>query len=420
VPVIDITFEGLRDWQKKLWPQLKRFNVLVVHRRAGKTVLAILWLIWRVAPIKNGRGAYFAPLYNQARRVAWDYLKRYAGAIPGTVFNESELKATFPNGAVVYLLGADNPHAIRGIGLDACVLDEVAQMGPSVWREVIRPALADKGGYAMFIGTPFGMANQFYELWRDADTLQDWARCYLTVEETGCIAPGELDALRREMSQEEFAQEFLCDWSAAVKGAFYGKEMAEAERAGRVGRVPYDKALPVHTSWDLGFADTLVIWLWQVAGAEVRAIRCLSFQATALPDVVAELRRLPYNWGTHYLPHDTKVRELGSGRSREEVLLGLGLRPTVVPEVGVASGIEATRALLTRSWFDREGCGVGVEALKTYRTEWDDLNRVFRKQPLHSWESHYADAARYFAVGTQGKTNDWSPIDYSRYDRAVI
>jgi len=417
---VDIEFTGLRPWQSALWPQLKRFNVLVVHRRAGKTVLAILWLIWRVAPIKNGRGAYFAPLYNQARRVAWDYLKRYAGAIPGTVFNESELKATFPNGAVIYLLGADNPHAIRGIGLDGCVLDEVAQMGPAVWREVIRPALADRQGHATFIGTPFGMANQFYQLYRDAEALPDWHRCYLTVHETQAIREDELVALKREMSEEEYAQEFLCDWSAAIKGAFYGKEMAEAERAGRVGKVPHDKTLPVHTAWDLGFADTLVIWLCQVAGAEVRAIECLSFQATALPDVVAELRKRPYNWGTHYLPHDTKVRELGSGRSREEVLLALGLRPTIVPEVGIAAGIEATRALLPRVWFDREKCGAGVEALKTYRTEWDDVHQVFRKQPLHSWESHYADALRYFAVGSQGKSPDWGPIDYRKYDRAVI
>ena len=412
MPVLDITFGGLRDWQRQCWDCLKRFNVLVIHRRAGKTVLAILWLIWRVAPIKNGRGAYFAPLFNQAKRVAWDYLQRYAGAIPGTVFNQAELSATFPNGSKIYLLGADNPHAIRGIGLDACVMDEVAQMGPAVWREVIRPALADKKGAALFIGTPFGMANQFYELYRDAEGLEDWYRALLTVNDTSALDPAEIEALRREMQPEEFAQELMCDWSAAIRGAFFGKEMAEAERSGRVGEVPHDPTLPVHTSWDLGFSDLTVIWFLQVGAAQVRAIGCRAYQSTALPDIARDLRSMPYLWGEHYLPHDAQVRELGSGKSRVEILQSLGISPKVVPLHSLQDGIEATRTLLPRMYFDRKGCGDGVEALKTYRTEWDDTNRVFRKQPLHSWESHYADALRSFAMGGQGVIHKPGKVKY--------
>lgn len=417
MPVLDITFGGLRQWQRQCWDQLKRFNVLVIHRRAGKTVLAILWLIWRVAPTKNGRGAYFAPLFNQAKRVAWDYLQRYAGAIPGTVFNQAELSATFPNGSRIYLLGADNPHAIRGIGLDACVMDEVAQMGPAVWREVIRPALADKKGSALFIGTPFGMANQFYELYRDAEGLEDWYRCLLTVNETRALDAEEVEALRREMQPEEFAQELMCDWSAAIRGAFYGKEMAEAERSGRIGNVPHDTTLPVHTGWDLGFSDLTVIWLLQVAGSEVRAIGCRAYQSTSLPDIVRDLKSLPYLWGQHYLPHDAQVRELGSGKSRLQILAALGVEGKINPLAAVSDGIEATRTLIPRMYFDRKGCGDGVEALKTYRTEWDDTNRVFRKQPLHSWESHYADALRSFAMGGQGVIHRPGKVKY--LDRVV-
>jgi hypothetical protein len=267
------------------------------------------------------------------------------------------------------------------------------------------------------IGTPFGMANQFYEFFRDAEGKPDWFRQLLTYRDTDSLSPDEIEALKRDMLEEEFAQEFECDWNAAVKGAYYGKLMAAAEREGRITRVPHDPALPVHTSWDLGMADLTVVWCWQVLGAEIRAINCLAFQGTGLPEVVRALGALPYQYGKHWVPHDAKVRELGTGRSRLEMAQALGMRWDVAPEVGVANGIEATRAILPRVWFDREKCREGVEALKTYRTEWDDLRRVFKLAPLHSWESHYADAVRYFAVSTQGKDPQYTPLDYSKLDR---
>lgn len=420
---ITVQIDGLRPWQLATWPLLRRFNVLVIHRRAGKTVLAILWLLARVASIADGRGAYLAPQHNQAKRVAWEYLKRFSRAIPGTVFNEAELKATYPNGAVIYLLGADNPDALRGIGLDAVVLDEVAQMSPRVWTQIIRPALSDEGreGHALFIGTPFGMANQFYKFYRDAETLPDWHRDLLRVDMTNAINPREIEALKREMSEEDFAQEYLCDWNAAVKGAFYGKLMAEAERAGRITSVPYDPGLPVHTSWDLGMNDLTTIWYWQVTpGGDIRAIGCDAFQGTGLPEIARHLQGKSYLWGKHLVPFDANVKELGTGQSRLEIAKSLGLRWTIVANHRVQDGIEAVRRLIPRMWFDR-GCGDAVEALKTYRTEYDDLRQVYKLTPLHSWESHYADAVRYFAVGYgRGLASDWMPIDYRMMNRGVI
>lgn len=417
---VTVRFTGLRKWQDEVWDQLQRFSVLVIHRGAGKTVLAILWLLYKVVPIKNGRGAYLAPQFNQAKRVAWDYMRRYGGAMPGAEFNEGELRASFASGAVIYLLGADNPDSLRGIHLDAAVLDEVAQMPSRAWTEVIRPALSQKRGSALFIGTVMGMFNIFYDLYRLAGTTTDWFRVLLTAHETHAIDSDELKALKSEMRAEEFAQEYLCDWSAAVKGAFFGKEMAEAERSNRVRAVPADPALPVHTSWDLGMADLTVIWFWQTAGSEIRALRCLSFQSTSLADIVGELRKLPYRFGQHYLPHDAKVRELGTGRSRQEILELLGIRVTITPEIGLRDGIEALRTLIPMIYFDREGCLEGIEALKTYRTDWNDKLRTFRQMPLHSWESHYADAARYFAISQRGKETAFRKLDYSKLDRAVI
>ena len=139
--------------------------------------------------------------------------------------------------------------------------------------------------------------------------------------------------------------------------------------------------------------------------------------------MVARLRAKPYVWGRDYLPHDIKVRELGTGKSRLEVLLELGLAPEVVANVGLADGIEQLRNILSRTWFDREHCRDGIEALKTYRTDWDDTRRVFHVKPLHSWESHYADAARMFAVGSGGRRDltQWGEVpDYRELNRATI
>ncbi len=409
-----------RGWQTDQWKSLKRFNVLVVHRRAGKTVLCIMWLIARLLERSNGVGAYVGPLLKQVRMNIWPLWKRLAGQVPGVSFNETELRTDFPNGSRCHILGTENAHAIRGAGLDAAVLDEVAQIGPMAWGEVIRPALADRQGAAIMIGTPLGTGNLFYQLYERAADLPDWHRCLLTVEDTNVLPQSEIESLKREQSEEEYAQEFMCDWSAAVRGAYFGKAMNEAERAGRITNVPHDPLLKVHTSWDLGINDTLVIWMWQQVGSEVRAIDLLAFTNTGLPDIIRTLRMKPYTWGEHYVPHDAKVRELGSGKSRVEIAAGLGMNWTVVPEVGLMSGIDAARALIPRVWFDRERCRDGVEAMKTYRTEYDDIRRVYSLKPLHSWESHYADAFRYFAVSQQGRTADWGPLDYSRYDKAVI
>jgi hypothetical protein len=167
----------------------------------------------------------------------------------------------------------------------------------------------------------------------------------------------------------------------------------------------------------LGIDDRTVVGCWQTVGSEIRAINCLAFQNTGLPDIVAELRKLPYAWGTHYAPHDAQVRELGSGKSRQEIAASLGMRWTICPSIGLASGIEATRAMLSRVWFDRQNCRDLVNALKTYRTEYDDVRQVHSLKPLHSWESDFADMVRYWAVGSQGKSPDWEPIKYD--DRVV-
>lgn len=412
-----------RPHQQEAWDNQRRFNILVWHRRAGKTVYAIKWLIKHTLRTQrdNPRGAYLAPLYRQAKAVAWTYLKDYSRCIPGVQFNESELKAIYPGGAEIRLLGAAEPDSLRGLYLDAVVCDEMAQFSPRAWTEVVNPALADREGRALLIGTVYGRANLFYEYWMSSEGKDHWYRQLLTCEDTDAIEPAELERLKADMDEGEFLQEMMCDWDAAVKGSFYGKEMNALEQAGRATQVPHDPLLQVHTSWDLGMADSTVVVCWQkLTSGEVRAIECLEFQNTGLADIVRELNTRPYNYGQHIVPHDAKVRELGTGKSRIETFRALGLNPTVCKNATVQDGIQATRSLLPRVWFDREKCFRLVEALKTYRSEYNDERQVFNKQPLHSWESHFADSVRYFALMEQQIGDGiWGEMDYSNLNRAA-
>jgi phage terminase large subunit len=384
----------------------ERWGIAVAHRRAGKTVACVNELIKEAACCDkpNPRFAYIAPQLNQAKDIAWQYLMEYTDCFgPERVLNKSELFVELPNnGARIRIYGADNPDRLRGIYLDGAILDEFGDMDPTVWSQVIRPALSDRKGWAIFIGTPKGK-NTFHTLWTQAEDEPDWFRLMLKASETALLDKKELQDARRMMSADEYAQEYECSFEAAVRGAYYGKEMNDAEEAERITAVPYDPRLPVHTAWDLGVADSTVIWFIQTVGRETRVIDCLKGEGVGLDWYAKRLAERDYVWGNHYLPHDVEVRELGTGKSRKEVLAGLGIKATVCPNIPVADGIQAVRMLLPTCYFDKGKCKDGIEALRMYRREYDDKRQEFRVNPLHDWTSHYADAIRYYAVGHRDK-----------------
>jgi phage terminase large subunit len=413
--MIEYEFE-VRKQFLPLFEDNERWACVVAHRRAGKTCASIQKLIMAAleTQLEHSRYAFVAPQYNQAKSIAWDLLKNMCKDMPGVEFNESELRVDFPNTSRIRLFGADNPkQPMRGQRFDGIVLDEVAQMPVNFWGEVVRPALADRKGWAVFIGTPAGK-NLFYDFYQQSKTDDDWTSLFLSVDKTGIIDDEELAGMRRTMRDNEYEQEMLCSFDAAIRGAFYGNEMKNAEA--RVTNVPHDPMLPVITSWDLGVADSTVIWYWQVlSSGEIRAINCQQFEGMGLPDIVQQMPR--YNYSQHILPHDVRVRELGSGKSRLEVLSALGLDVTVAPNQPISDGINAFRGLIARIWFDVDKCGTGVEALRQYRTEFDPKLNAFKKTPRHDWSSHFADAARYFAI-TPWQTGQWAgDIEYgtSRY-----
>lgn len=196
-----------------------RFSVVVAHRRFGKTVLAVNHLIKMALLCKRDRGsyAYIAPYRNQAKQIAWDYLKHYTEPLPGRAVNESELSIALPSGAKIRIFGADNPDALRGLYYDGVVMDEVAQMKPEVWQEIVQPALADRMGWALFIGTPKGInvfSELYYRAMADGDSGR-WCAMSFPVTMTNALPQEEVDRLRDELSDNAWRQEMMCDFSAS-------------------------------------------------------------------------------------------------------------------------------------------------------------------------------------------------------------
>lgn len=403
---------------KPLFVDAPRFQVVVAHRRAGKTVAVLQRLVngALTCPLPNPRFAFIAPLHKQAKLVAWDYAKSLSRSIMGSKVNEAELRIDYPNGARLQLHGSDNPDALRGQYLDGAAMDEVAQMDPATWGEVVRPALSDRQGWAVFIGTPKGK-NLFHRLYEQSKDLPGWGNVFLPASQTGLLSKEELAAARREMTPEEYEQEYELSWTAAIKGAFYGKEMAAAERDGRLCRVPYDPAFQVITSWDLGMRDATAIWFLQHVGRAIHVIDYYEHSGVGLDHYAKVLKDKGYAYAEHIGPHDIEVTELGSGRSRIDTARSLGLNFTVAPRQSPTDGINALRTLIPRMYFDRERCARGIEALTQYRQEWDGKLQALRANPLHDWTSHAADALRYYAVtpvDLEPWHSDWSePLTFN-------
>lgn len=351
----------------------------------------------------DARFAYIAPQFNQSKDIAWMYIQKFAGVVPGVQFNESELRADFPNGARIRLYGADNPDRLRGLYLDGVILDEYADMRPSVWGEVVRPLLADRKGWATFIGTPRGK-NAFWDVWDQAST-DEWFRLMLKASETGLIDAEELEAARRQMTDDQYQQEFECSFEAAILGAYFGQEMRSAEEEKRITGIPHEASTEVITAWDLGIGDSTAIWFAQIVGREVRIIDYYEASGVGLDHYAQVLRGKPYLYASHILPHDADKSELGTGKTIREVLLSLGTKPiTIAPKLSVDEGIQAARLFMRKCWFDAVRCRQGVEALKQYRREYDEKLKAFKQRPLHDWCSHAADAFRYLAVGIDKAT----------------
>lgn len=379
----------------------QRWAIVLAHRRAGKTVAAINDLIYRAIDERkpDGRYAYIAPYYNQAKSVAWDYLMRFSEPVRVNQ-NISELWVELIGGARIRLFGADNADALRGLYFDGVVCDEYGDWRSGVYSTVIRPALSDRKGWGLFIGTPKGK-NAFYELWKQAQDDKDWFHTQIKADTSGILDADELADARRSMTDDQFAQEYLCSFEAAVVGAVYAKELSLVRDEGQITRVPYDPSLPVHTAWDLGVGDSTAIVFWQQVGREIRVIDCYEATGEGLPHYASVIKERGYSYGTHFAPHDIAVREFGSGKSRMDVAREWGIDFVKVPQQGLEDGIHAARMMLPRCYFDSRKCEDLIEALHHYRWDVDNKTGGLKPRPVHDWASHFADSFRYMAVSMQ-------------------
>ena len=403
--VIDIELDYKpRDVFEDFHHREQRWSVVVAHRRCGKTVACINDLIFKalVEGKEDGRYAYVAPYYSQAKNIAWDYLQRFAQPVLSKA-NQSELWVELINGARIRLFGADNPDALRGLYLDGIVLDEYADMRPRIWGEIIRPLLADRLGWAVFIGTPKGH-NGFWDVYSNALNNPEWYVKTLRASQTNLLPASELADAAKMMSQDQYLQEFECDFESAILGAFYGKEMRALTDSGRITNVEYDPLFPVHTAWDLGYSDDTSIWWYQVVHGEIRLLDYHSSNGQPIAFytglIQAKEREYGYNYGIHWLPHDARAKTLASnGKSIiEQLSVKIPLeKMKIVPSLSLQDGIQASRLALMRAWFDTK-CDDGIECLRQYQRLYDEDSKSFRDKPRHDWTSHGADAFRMLSI----------------------
>lgn len=410
-----------RSYQQKAWDYLDaggKRACLIWHRRSGKDDIALNWA-GRAAHLRVGEYWHMLPEASQARKAIWDAVSPHTGmrridqAFPLEMRSntrKNDMVIEFTNGSLWRVVGSDNYDSLLGSTPAGIVFSEWALADPNAWA-FLRPILIENNGWAIFITTPRGSnhASKTLEL---AKSDPAWFAQILSAKDTRVFSEeqlaGELKEYQHDYGKEEgealFEQEYNCSFQAALVGSYYGAYLTRAAKEGRICRVGIDRALPVHTGWDLGVSDSTGIWFIQRAGREYRIVDYHEAAGVGLDEYARVLteKKVKYNWvyGTHYFPHDMAVRELSNGgRSRADTMQAMGYKPTIVPQSNVMDGINATRRMLDQAWIDEERCERGLNALRNYRREWDEKLKMFRDSAYHDWASHGADALRTFASG---------------------
>ena len=376
-----------------------RWTFMVAHRRAGKTVAlcnhTIRKALENTRKFPPPRYAYIGPSFAQTKDLVWGYYKHYTAPLPNVKILEGDLQVILPNGAMINLYGGSAAYErMRGLYFDGIVADEYALLNPSMLGSVIRPCLADYSGWGVISGTSNG-DDHFHELKKRAEKETDrWDIHVIPVNETDALPEDEVVEMTKDMTADEFAREMMCSFDAPVEGSYYGEVLNDISLSGQITGVPYDPNALVFTAWDLGIDDETVIWFMQFCGRELHVIDFLQQTGKGLEFFAAQIREKPYSYGCHVLPHDIKARELGTGKSRKEVLEAMLPNIFVCPDHKVEDGISATRSALRTMWFDKQRTEAGVMALRNY-------HRAPSGKPLHNWASHPADAMRIASVSLQ-------------------
>ena len=404
--------------------------MLFWHRRAGKDDVS---LHWAAVSAMQRVGVYWhlLPEAAQARKAVWDAVNPRTGkrrvdeAFPLAIretTRENEMFIRFRNGSTWQVIGSDNYDSLVGSPPIGVVLSEWALAKPQAWA-YLRPILVENGGWALFITTPRGK-NHAHAMWEGARDDPNWHVEILPATRTGVFDEAQLEREKRELIRENgeaigtamFNQEYLCSFESPVIGAIYAGEVSIAQMDGRVAKVPWDKALPVHTAWDLGVGDATAIWFCQASGTEIRLIDYYEASGVGLEHYAKVLKDKPYTYGDHWAPHDIEVRDWSAnGRTRLQVAASLGVQFRIAPKVSLEDGINAVRMLFHRFWFDERGCERGLLALQHYRRDFSDRLGELKPQPVHDKYSHGADALRYLALSLADRFEIADKIRSDRY-----
>lgn len=389
--------------------------VWIAHRRSGKDKTMINYVAKKMTE-RIGSYYYVFPTYKQAKKVIWYGMDRdgfkFTDHFPKEIrkrTDNGEMLIEYDCGSIFQLIGSDNIDSLMGANPVGVVFSEWPLQSPAAWN-YLSPILAENGGWATFIYTPRGK-NHGFTTYKNALAYPDvWYSKISTVEDTHAISYEKLaqereEIIRRDGNDAFYMQEYMCSFEVPIQGAYYASQLLDAEREGRLTSVPYDMNTKVDTYWDLGMDDSMTIWFVQRAGKEIHLIDYLENNGEGINFYIQELFKKPYIYGSHYAPHDVKVRELGTGKSRKEVAESLGIKFEVVPDIGIDNGIQAGRNILNRCWFDKVKCEKGIDALMSYHKEWDEKNQVYKSHPEHDWSSHAADSFRMFAVAYQDIIN---------------
>ena len=438
-----------RYHQSILHENTARFKVLNVHRRFGKSEYAVMECIYQCLRLRappynhpNPQALYIGPLRNQVKNIVWDLLKARCYELGLTGYpdfekNEQDLFVKF-NGCTIRLLGADKPDTARGLRADFAVFDEYADMKPEMYNKIIRPALADCKGSAIFLSTPQGK-NHFFDIYARAEQEAqkgnpDWNAYTWTVEQTvnyyqenyinkGLPLPDdriidleELENLKTDMEEASFEQEMLCSFEAAISGAYYGKQITNAKAQGRVyGHDIYNPGYPIYTGWDLGIDDLTVIWLYQMIRGELYWIDCIADNEKPLITYVQELQMLAnandYVYRDAWVPPDIKQRKDEGSQigTRFKTLKRLGVKARITPNLPVVERINIARMMFPKMHFSRQvsvpktkGATTPLDILARYRIEKSPhSNSMMRIPKREHWVSDYADAFSYGCVGAR-------------------
>ena len=417
-PVIKLDKFHPREYQKPIIDAVfnkKCKNIYcIMPRRSGKDITT--WNICiKLALEKTCLIYYILPTYSQAKKAIWQAISNdgvkfldYIPKVAIKALNGQEMKVTFYNNSIIQCIGGDSYNtSLVGSNPYVCVFSEWSLMDKEAY-DFASPILAANNGIAIFLYTPRGY-NHAYKLHMAANKWPDWFVYYRTLDDTKHITKEALAKEREKHSEEFIQQEWFCSYIRGVEGAIYGRYLDELRAKQHVTNVDWEPSLKVHTAWDLGNDKNMAVIFFQVARQEIRIIDTLQLKDGALPEYIAEVKKKPYIYGKHFGPHDIQVREMGTNITRWGIAYQLGINFDQVPDVGIANGIEATKAMFHRLWIDENKCEVLLRSIENYRREFDEKKQEYSNKPVRDWTNHMVDSLRYMALSIDNLDEGLTP-----------